>query len=104
MNLINALRPFAQFNEREVSCHTLILFLAIAQAKDGMLQAELSEMLSMSRSSVSRNCCLLSNKTQKNQRGMGLIGRKRFQYDTRLNVLTLTETGKHLYKHILDHL
>jgi len=104
MNLINALKSFAQFNNREVSCHTLLVFLSIAQAEDGLLQSDLPDKLNMSSSSISRNCCLLSHKTQKNKRGMNLIKRERHPHDSRMNILVVTDEGKHLYEEAMTWL
>jgi DNA-binding MarR family transcriptional regulator len=101
MNLIKALLPFASYNQREVSCTTLIIFLAIAQSKEGILQSDLSDKLKISSSSVSRNCCLLGAKTQKNQNGMGLIIRETHPHDARINVLKLSPEGCQLYDQLL---
>lgn len=104
MNLINALQSFAQFNNREVSCHTLLVFLSIAQAEDGLLQSDLPDKLNMSASSISRNCCLLSHKTQKNKRGMNLVRRERHPHDSRMNILVVTDEGKQLYEEAIKWL
>jgi DNA-binding MarR family transcriptional regulator len=102
MNLVKALLPFTLYNQREVSCTTLIIFLAIAQSEEGILQADLPDKLQMSSSSVSRNCCLLGLKTQKNQNGMGLITREVHPHDARINVLKLTTEGRQLYDQLLN--
>jgi DNA-binding MarR family transcriptional regulator len=101
MNLIKALLPFASYNQREVSCTTLIIFLAIAQSEEGILQSDLSDKLKISSSSVSRNCCLLGVKTQKNQNGMGLIEREAHPHDARINILKLSPKGCQLYDQLL---
>jgi DNA-binding MarR family transcriptional regulator len=101
MRLSKQLTPFAAFNSREVSCNTLILFLLIGErGTDGILQADIPKFLPMSRASVSRNCCLLGNKTHKNQKGMGLIERDMLPNQSKLIHLTLSETGKKLYAQI----
>lgn len=102
MDLIKALLPFSSYNQREVSCSTLIIFLAVAQSQEGVLQADLPDKLQMSSSSVSRNCCLLGAKTQKNQNGMGLITRETHPHDARINVLKLTAEGRQLYNQLLN--
>lgn len=101
--LSKAITPFAQYNDREVSCTTLTIFLTIAEAgDDGVLQADLPKQLNLPSSSVSRNTCILSEKTQKQKSGMGLIKRESHPHDARINVLRLNDKGKDLYAQILN--
>lgn len=105
MSLSKAILPFAKYNEREVSCTTLAIFLAIAEAGvDGLLQADLPKKLGFSSSAVSRNCCLLGHKTQKNQTGMGLIERLEHPHDSRMKILKLTADGERLYENLVQSL
>lgn len=103
--LSKAITPFARFNEREVSCTTFLIFLTIAESgEDGVLQADLAKQLGLPSSSVSRNTCILSDKTQKHRAGMGLIRREVHPHDARINVLRLSDKGKDLYAQILKFL
>ena len=101
--LSKAFIPFANYNEREVSCTTLVLFLTIAEAGgDGVLQADLALKLGVAKSSISRNACLLSDATHKGKPGMGLIRREVHPHDARINLLRLTDLGKQMYDRILN--
>ena len=105
MSLAKAILPFAKYNDREVSCTTLTIFLTIAEAgDDGLLQADLPKKLGFSSSAVSRNCCLLGSKTHKNQSGMGLIERHEHPHDSRMKILRLTTEGQQLHKTLLQSL
>lgn len=101
MRLSAQLLPFTLFNDREVSCTTLTIFLIIGEHDpEGVLQADITKFINTSTSSVSRNCCLLGGKTQKNTNGMGLIYRERLSLNRTLIHLSLTETGKDLYERV----
>ena len=95
--LSKRLLPFARFNQREVSCLTMVIFLTIAEEGDrGISQAELVESLDVPKASISRNCCLLGTKTQKNKRGMDLVRVEPHPDKASMNLLTITESGRKL--------
>lgn len=99
--LSSALLPFARLNPREINCNTLIVFLAVAEAGDtGVKQADLALRLKIAKSSVSRNCGILGNKTQKNQDGLGLINAEPWSKDPRINLLKVTDKGRDLFQTI----
>lgn len=101
MKLSQRLLPFTIFNDREVSCTTLTIFLVIGERDpEGVLQADLPKYIPVSTSSVSRNCCLLGMKTQKNTHGMGLVKREKHPHNQKLLVLSLTDKGRELYDKI----
>lgn len=101
--LSKAFIPFANYNEREISCTTLTLFLTVAEAgDDGVIQADLALKLGVAKSSISRNACLLSDATHKGKPGMGLIRRDVHPHDARINVLRLTDRGQQMYQQILN--
>jgi DNA-binding MarR family transcriptional regulator len=105
MRLSTRLLPFALFNSREVSCTTLTIFLLVGEnSQEGILQADLPKHINVSTSSVSRNCCLLGEKTQKNTHGMGLVKREKHPNNQKLIVLNLTEAGRTLYDKITNGL
>jgi DNA-binding MarR family transcriptional regulator len=105
MRLSSRLLPFTLFNSREVSCTTLTIFLIVGEhSPEGILQADIPKFINISTSSVSRNCCLLGNKTQKNANGMGLIHRERHHSNQTLMHLSLTENGKALYEKLTANL
>ena len=105
MSLSNALKPFANYEGREISAKTLVIFLAIAESgPDGILQADLVRKLKLDKSSVSRNCLLLSTKTEKGIVGLKLIDKKAAPTNASINLLQLTPEGKLLYSSILERL
>ena len=105
MSLSKALSPFANYEGREISAKTLVIFLAIAEAgEDGVLQADLVRKLQLDKSSVSRNCLLLSRQTQKGTAGLKLIDKEAAPTNASINLLKLTPEGQSLYSLILERL
>ena len=97
--LSTALLPFARLNPREINCNTLLVFLAVAESGDeGVKQADLALRLRLAKSSVSRNCGILGNKTQKHKDGLELIKSEPWHRDSRINLLSLTAKGHDLYE------
>ena len=105
MSLSKALSPFANYQGREISAKTLVIFLAIAEAgEDGVLQADLVRKLQLDKSNVSRNCLLLAAQTEKGAVGMKLIDKKPSPTNASINLLQLTPAGQSLYSSILERL
>ena len=104
MLLSRAIAPFARYNPREVSCTTLQIFLAIGESFEGLLQADIARKLGIPKSSVSRNCGILSGTTQKGGPGMGLISREPWEKDQRITFVKLTDKGRELFDEIHSRL
>jgi len=104
MLLSRVIEPFARYNPREVSCTTLQIFLAIGESSEGLLQADIPLRLNIPKSSVSRNCGILSDTTQKGEPGMGLISREPWAKDQRINFVKLTDKGRELFDEIHSRL
>lgn len=95
-----AIEPFARYNPREVSCTTLLIFLAIGESREGLLQTDIARKLNIPKSSVSRNCSILDSQTQKGEPGMGLISREPWHADQRIKLVKLTTKGQALFDEI----
>lgn len=102
--LSNAVAPFARFNPREVSCTTFLIFLAIGESHEGLLQTDIARKLNIPKSSVSRNCGILDSVTQKGEPGMGLISREPWYADQRIKFVKLTAKGQALFDEIYSKL
>ena len=102
--LSKAIEPFAKFNPREVSCTTLLIFLAIGESHEGLLQADIARKLNIPSSSVSRNCGILDVTTQKGEPGMGLVTRETWHADQRIKLVKLTAKGRELFDEIYSRL
>jgi len=102
--LSRAIEPFARFNSREVSCTTLLIFLAIGESQEGLLQTDIARKLNIPKSSVSRNCSLLDTQTQKGESGMGLVSREPWHADQRIKLVKLTAKGRELFDEIQSRL
>lgn len=100
MILSKAIEPFAKYNPREVSCTTLLIFLAIGESREGLLQTDISRKLGIPKSSVSRNCGILDVITQKGDPGMGLVTRSPWHADQRIKLVQLTDKGRALFDEI----
>jgi DNA-binding MarR family transcriptional regulator len=98
--LSRAIEPFARYNPREVSCTTLLIFLAVGESQEGLLQTDIAKRLDIPKSSVSRNCSILDSQTQKGEPGMGLISREPWHADQRIKFVKLTEKGRALFDEI----
>lgn len=98
--LSRAIEPFARYNPREVSCTTLLIFLAIGESREGLLQTDIARKLNIPKSSVSRNCSILDEHTQKGEPGMGLISREPWHADQRIKLVKLTVKGQALFDEI----
>ena len=104
MLLSHVIEPFARFNPREVSCTTFFIFLAIGESHEGLLQTDISRKLNIPKSTVSRNCGILSEQTQKGDPGMGLISREPWHADQRIKLVKLTDKGRKLFNEIHSRL
>lgn len=102
--LSKAIAPFAKYNPREVSCHTLLVFLLVGESRDGILQTDIAKRLGIPKSTISRNCGILDTTTQKGGAGMGLISREAWHVDQRIKICRLTEKGRQLFDEIHSHL
>ena len=93
------LKPLLSLNEREFSVHTLAVFLAIAEHdEEGVFQADLIKYVPISKQAISRNTCLLADKTHKGTEGMKLVSKEINPYDRKMFVLKLTDKGRKLYQ------
>jgi DNA-binding MarR family transcriptional regulator len=102
--LSRVVEPFARYNPREVSCTTFLIFLAVGESQEGLLQADIARKLNIPKSSVSRNCSLLDTQTQKGEPGMGLVCREPWHADQRIKVVRLTAKGRELFDEIHSRL
>jgi len=102
--LSQAIEPFAKFNPREVSCTTLLIFLAVGESQEGLLQNDIARKLNIPSSSVSRNCGILDVTTQKGENGMGLVFRETWHADQRIKLVRLTARGRELFDEIYSRL
>lgn len=102
--LSRVIEPFARYNPREVSCTTFLIFLAIGESHEGLLQTDIARQLNIPKSSVSRNCSLLDTQTQKGEPGMGLITREPWHADQRIKLVKLTAKGRELFDEIHSRL
>jgi len=102
--LSRVIEPFARYNPREVSCTTFLIFLAIGESHEGLLQTDIARKLNIPKSSVSRNCGLLDTQTQKGEPGMGLIVRETWHADQRIKLVKLTAKGRELFDEIHSRL
>ena len=102
--LSKAIEPFAKFNPREVSCTTLLIFLAVGESQEGLLQNDIARKLNIPSSSVSRNCGILDVTTQKGENGMGLVFRETWHADQRIKLVRLTARGRELFDEIYSRL
>lgn len=102
--LSRAIEPFARYNPREVSCTTFLIFLAIGESHEGLLQTDIARKLNIPKSSVSRNCSILDSQTQKGDPGMGLITREPWHADQRIKLVKLTAKGRELFDEIQSRL
>ena len=106
MKLSNRLLPFTLFNDREVSCTTLTVFLIVAEHEElgGIAQADLTKHISISKAAVTRNCRLLAGKTEKGKGGMHLIKQETHPFNASAAWLSLTEDGRRMYNQLTDGL
>jgi len=106
MKLSNRLLPFTLFNDREVSCTTLTVFLIVAEHEEfgGIAQADLTKHIAISKAAVTRNCRLLAGKTEKGKGGMNLIKQEVHPFNNAASWLSLTEEGKLMYAKLTDGL
>lgn len=102
--LSRVVEPFARYNPREVSCTTFLIFLAIGESHEGLLQTDIARKLNIPKSSVSRNCSLLGTQTQKGEPGMGLVSREPWHADQRIKLVKLTAKGRELFDEIHSRL
>lgn len=102
--LSRVIEPFARYNPREVSCTTFLIFLAVGESQEGLLQTDIARKLNIPKSSVSRNCSLLDTQTQKGEPGMGLITREPWHADQRIKLVKLTAKGRELFDEIHSRL
>lgn len=102
--LSRVIEPFARYNPREVSCTTFLIFLAIGESQEGLLQTDIARKLNIPKSSVSRNCSLLDAQTQKGEPGMGLVTREPWHADQRIKLVKLTTKGRELFDEIHSRL
>lgn len=102
--LSRVIEPFARYNPREVSCTTFLIFLAIGESQEGLLQADIARKLNIPKSSVSRNCGILDSQTQKGEPGMGLVSREPWHADQRIKLVKLTAKGRELFDEIHSRL
>jgi DNA-binding MarR family transcriptional regulator len=102
--LSRVIEPFARYNPREVSCTTFLIFLAVGESQEGLLQTDIARKLDIPKSSVSRNCSLLDTQTQKGEPGMGLITREPWHADQRIKLVKLTAKGRELFDEIHSRL
>lgn len=106
MRLSKRLLPFTLFNDREVSCTTLTLFLLVGEHEEsgGLAQADVTKHIKISKASVTRNCRLLAGKTEKGKGGMNLIKQEVHPFNNAASWLSLTEEGKIMYAKLTDGL
>ena len=102
--LSRVIEPFARYNPREVSCTTFLIFLAIGESHEGLLQTDIARKLNIPKSSVSRNCGILDSQTQKGEPGMGLVSREPWHADQRIKLVKLTAKGRELFDEIHSRL
>ncbi len=102
--LSRVIEPFARYNPREVSCTTFLIFLAIGESQEGLLQTDIARKLNIPKSSVSRNCGILDSVTQKGEPGMGLVSREPWHADQRIKLVKLTAKGRELFDEIHSRL
>lgn len=102
--LSRVIEPFARYNPREVSCTTFLIFLAVGESHEGLLQTDIARKLNIPKSSVSRNCSLLDTQTQKGEPGMGLVTREPWHADQRVKLVKLTAKGRELFDEIHSRL
>ena len=102
--LSRVVEPFARYNPREVSCTTFLIFLAIGESHEGLLQTDIARKLNIPKSSVSRNCGILDSQTQKGEPGMGLVSREPWYADQRIKLVKLTAKGRELFNEIHSRL
>ena len=102
--LSRVVEPFARYNPREVSCTTFLIFLAIGESQEGLLQTDIARKLNIPKSSVSRNCGILDSQTQKGEPGMGLVSREPWYADQRIKLVKLTAKGRELFDEIHSRL
>lgn len=102
--LSRVIEPFARYNPREVSCTTFLIFLAVGESQEGLLQTDIARKLNIPKSSVSRNCSLLDTQTQKGEPGMGLVTREPWHADQRVKLVKLTTKGRELFDEIHSRL
>jgi hypothetical protein len=103
--LSKAIEPFAKFNSREVSCTTLLIFLAVGESHEGLLQADIAKKAQHPQlQRVSRNCGILDVTTQKGEPGMGLVTRETWHADQRIKLVKLTAKGRELFDEIYSRL
>lgn len=96
------LKPLLTLNEREFSIHTFAVFLAIAEHdKEGIFQADLVKYVPISKQAISRNTCLLADRTHKGGEGMQLVSKEVNPYNKKMYVLHLTDKGRKLYEDLM---
>lgn len=94
------LTPILKFNPK-LSANGLRLFLYIAE-HDGIVQADISRLLDIPKSTVSRQVSILSDRTEKGTQGMSLVSKQEIKIDGHwCSKLKLTQVGQQIYESMI---
>lgn len=85
---------------QDITGNQMMVFLKIAQSRNGISQRDLAKEVQMADGSVSRICAVLSERGNRGTPGLGLISIERSTEDYRLTVQVLSAKGRRVYEQI----